>query len=79
MTVKGFGECYRGYDGLKAIKAALEIAGTTDKEKVRDAFGKVDTWGLTGHIKFDEFGQSTPTMYVIQVKGGKPYIPDFMQ
>jgi branched-chain amino acid transport system substrate-binding protein len=77
--IKGFGECYRGYDGLKAIKAALEIAGSTDKAKVREAFHKVDTWGLTGHIKFDEFGQSTPTMYVIQVRNGKPYIPDFMK
>ncbi len=77
--VKGFGECYRGYDGLKAIKAALEIAGTTDKEKVREAFHKVDTWGLTGHIKFDEFGQSTPTIYVIQVKDGKPHMPEFMK
>ena len=77
--IKGFGECYRGYDGLKAIKAALEIAGTTDKEKVREAFQKVDIWGLTGHIKFDQFGQSKPSMYVIQVKDGKPYIPDFMK
>lgn len=74
---KGFGECYRGFDGLKAMKAALEIAKTTDKEKVREAFAKVDTWGLTGRIKFDEFGQSTPNIYVIQVKNGKPYMPDF--
>ncbi|MEW6265139.1 MAG: ABC transporter substrate-binding protein [Thermodesulfobacteriota bacterium] len=77
--VKGFGECYRGYDGLKAMKAALEIAKTTDKEKVREAFHKVDAQGLTGHIKFDEFGQSRPTMYVIQVKNGKPFIPEFMK
>ncbi len=77
--VKGFGECFRGYDGLKAMKAALEIAQTTDKEKVRDAFAKVDTWGLSGHIKFDSFGQSTPTVYVVMVKDGKPAIPEFMK
>jgi branched-chain amino acid transport system substrate-binding protein len=77
--VKGFGECFRGYDGLKAMKAALEIAKTTDKEKVRDAFAKVDTWGLSGHIKFDSFGQSTPTVYVVMVKDGKPAIPEFMK
>ena len=75
--VKGFGECYRGYDGLKAMKAALEIAKTTDKEKVREAFAKVDTWGLTGHIKFDEFGQSRPNTYIVQIKDGKAYMPDF--
>ncbi len=74
---KGFGECYRGFDGLKAMKAALEIAKTTDKEKVREALAKVDTQGLTGRIKFDEFGQSSPNIYVVQVKDGKPYMPDF--
>jgi len=42
--VKGFGECFRGYDGLKAIKAALEIAKTTDKEKVREAFARSIRW-----------------------------------
>jgi branched-chain amino acid transport system substrate-binding protein len=77
--VKGFGECFRGYDGLKAMKAALEIARTTDKEKVKDAFAKVDTWGLSGHIKFDSFGQSTPTVYVVMVKDGNPAIPEFMK
>ena len=77
--VKGFGECFRGYDGLKAMKAALDIAHTTDKEKVRESFAKVDTWGLSGHITFDSFGQSTPTVYVVTVKDGKPAIPDFMK
>ena len=78
-AAKGFGECFRGYDGMKAIKAAFEIAKTTDKEKVREAFYKVDTWGLSGHIKFDEFGQSSPTILIVQVKNGKPFIPEFMR
>jgi branched-chain amino acid transport system substrate-binding protein len=78
-AAKGFGECFRGYDGMKAIKAALELAKTTDKEKVRAAFQKVDTWGLSGRIKFDEFGQSSPNILVIQVKNGKPAIPDFLK
>jgi branched-chain amino acid transport system substrate-binding protein len=78
-AAKGFGECFRGYDGMKAIKAALEIAKTTDKEKVREAFYKVDTWGLSGRIKFDDFGQSSPTILIVQVKNGKPFIPDFMK
>ncbi len=73
---KGFGECFRSYDGLKAVKAALEIAGSLDKDKIREAFHKVDTYGLSGPIKFDEFGQSRPTIQVIQVKDGKPYVPE---
>ncbi len=76
---RGFGECFRGYDGLKAYKAAVEIAKTTDKEKVREAFAKVDTWGLSGRIKFDAFGQSTPSIFVVQVKNGKPFIPKYMR
>ena len=76
---KGFGECFRGYDGMKAIKAAVEIAKTTDREKLREAFHRVDTWGLSGRIKFDEFGQSSPTILVVQVKNGKAFIPDFMR
>ena len=78
-AAKGFGECFRGYDGMKAIKAAMELAKTTDKEKVRAAFQNVDTWGLSGHIKFDEFGQSSPNILVIQVKNGKPAVPDFLK
>ncbi len=78
-AAKGFGECFRGYDGMKAIKAAIEVAKSTDKEKVRAAFQKVDTWGLSGHIKFDEFGQSSPNILIIQVKNGKPYLPEFMK
>ena len=78
-AAKGFGECFRGYDGMKAIKAAFEIAKTTNKEKVREAFYKVDTWGLSGRIKFDDFGQSSPTILIVQVKNGKPFIPDFMK
>jgi branched-chain amino acid transport system substrate-binding protein len=78
-AAKGFGECFRGYDGMKAVKAAMELAKTTDKEKVRQAFSKVDLWGLSGRIKFDEFGQSSPNILVIQVKNGKPSIPEFMK
>jgi branched-chain amino acid transport system substrate-binding protein len=78
-AAKGFGECFRGYDGMKAIKAAMEVAKSTDKEKVRAAFQKVDAAGLSGRIKFDEFGQSSPNILVIQVKNGKPFLPEFMK
>jgi branched-chain amino acid transport system substrate-binding protein len=79
FAAKGFGECFRGYDGMKTVKAAIDLAKTTDKEKVREAFSKVDAWGLSGRIKFDEFGQSSPNILVIQVKNGKPSIPEFMK
>jgi branched-chain amino acid transport system substrate-binding protein len=74
---KGFGECFRGYDGMKAIKAAIELAGTTDKEKVREAFAKVAVPGLSGEIKFNKFGQSKPNIMIVEVKDGKPFIPTY--
>lgn len=74
-AAKGFGECFRGYDGMIAVKAGIEKAGTTDKEKVREAFAKVKVDALSGTIQFDEFGQSTPSIFVVQVKNGKPFIP----
>jgi len=77
-SVKGMDDGYRSYDALKAIKTALEIAKTTDKEKVREAFYRVDVWGLTGPIKFDEFGQSRPSINCIQIKNGKAFLPDFL-
>lgn len=76
---KGFGECFRGYDGLQALTAAFKIAGTTDKNKVREALQKVDVNGLSGTIKFDKFGQSYPNIFVIQVKDGKPYLPQYFR
>jgi hypothetical protein len=57
----------------------MELAKTTDKEKVRAAFQKVDVWGLSGRIKFDEFGQSSPNILIVQVKNGKPFIPEVMK
>jgi branched-chain amino acid transport system substrate-binding protein len=78
-AAKGFGEAFRGYDGMKAIKAAMDLAKTTDKEKVRAAFQQVNVWGLSGHIKFDEFGQSSPNIMIVQVKNGKPFIPEGMK
>ena len=76
LAAKGLGEVFRSYDAMKAVKAVLELAKTTDKEKVREAFAKVDAQGLSGRIKFDEFGQSTPSIFVVQVKNGKPFIPE---
>jgi branched-chain amino acid transport system substrate-binding protein len=74
-AAKGFGECFRGYDAMKTIKAAVELAGTTDKEKVREALAKVELDVLAGHVKFDPFGQSKPNIFVVEVKNGKPFIP----
>ena len=76
---KGFGESFRPYDGIKTVAAAIEMAGSLENDKIREALAKVNIQGLSGPIKFDEFGQSRPTIQAIQVKGGKAHIPDFLK
>jgi branched-chain amino acid transport system substrate-binding protein len=56
-----------------AMVLAIEAAGSTDPDKVRDALAALDTQSFFGRIKFDPSGQNIyKPMSVIQVQGGKP-------
>jgi branched-chain amino acid transport system substrate-binding protein len=51
---------------------AVEKAGSTDPDKVRDAMAGLDTESFFGQIKFDDTGQNVyKPMSVIQVQNGK--------
>ena len=74
----GLTEGFRGYDGITTIAAAIREAGSTDSDKIRQAFWKVKVKGLNGDIAFapegpkgNESGQSTPNVYIVQIKDGK--------
>jgi branched-chain amino acid transport system substrate-binding protein len=78
----GATESFRGYDGIRAIAAAIEKAGKADAAAITAAFWQVDFTGLNGRIKFDktgpsgkESGQSTPEVYLIKIDGGKVILP----
>jgi branched-chain amino acid transport system substrate-binding protein len=78
----GVTESFRGYDGIRAITAAIQKAGKADPEAIRAAFWQLDITGLNGKIKFTkegpagkESGQSIPTVYLIQIENGKVIIP----
>jgi branched-chain amino acid transport system substrate-binding protein len=78
----GVTESFRGYDGIRAIAAAIQKAGKADPEAIRAAFWQLDITGLNGKIKFTkegpagkESGQSIPTVYLIQIENGKVIIP----
>jgi branched-chain amino acid transport system substrate-binding protein len=59
--------------GCLALVLAVEKAGTTDPDKVRDALSTLDTPSFFGPIKFNDKGQNvTKQMGVIQIQGGKP-------
>lgn len=44
------------YDAVKILAGAIERAGTTDGEAVRDEIAKTDYMGPTGPVTFNEYG-----------------------
>ena len=78
LNFGGLTEGFRGYDGITTIAAAIREAGSTEPDKIRQAFWKVKVNGLNGPIAFEpegpkgqESGQSKPSVYIVQIKDGK--------
>lgn len=78
----GLSDGFRGYDAITAIAAGIEAAGSAEPEAIRDALWKVDVKGVNGNIKFQkvgvegsESGQSSPNVYVVEIKDGKLALP----
>lgn len=60
---------------LIALQNALEMAGTTDRDAVREALKKLDIMTFYGPIKFREDGMnSVRNLPIIQVQGGTPVV-----
>lgn len=61
-----------GYDAIYMIKQAMEEAGSTDKEAVKDALAAIDfKGGLTGDIVFDDNNNPIKTICVNEYVDGK--------
>jgi branched-chain amino acid transport system substrate-binding protein len=78
----GLTDGFRGYDGILTAVQAINDAGKAEPEAIRDALWNVQVKGVNGNIKFDkvgpsgqESGQSTPNIYVVQIKDGKVVRP----
>jgi branched-chain amino acid transport system substrate-binding protein len=54
---------------VEALAQAMEVAGSIDPQKVRDALAKVRFDSLYGPIAFSEHGQIDLPQVVIQVQG----------
>lgn len=74
----GLSEGFRGYDGIMTIAAAIENAGSTEPDAIREALWDVQVKGVNGDIAFfkdgpegKESGQNEPNVYVIQLKDGE--------
>jgi branched-chain amino acid transport system substrate-binding protein len=82
---EGLTEGFRGHDGIATIAEAIRLAGKDEPRAIRDALWKVNITGVNGPIKFDkdgppgkESGQSRPSIFVVQIKGGKVTLPEFV-
>ena len=74
----GLTEGFRGYDGISTIVEAIKIAGKAEPKAIQAALWKTKVKGVNGDIAFkkdgpagQESGQSTPNVYIVQIKDGK--------
>ena len=74
----GLTESFRGYDGIQVIATAIQKAGSSESEAIREAMWKVNVPTLNGNVKFEkagpegkESGQSNPTIYFVKIENGK--------
>ena len=58
------------YDAAYILKAAIEKAGTTDKEAVAKAIKEIEFDGITGHLTFDEKNNPIKGITIIKIVNG---------
>ena len=82
----GLTEGFRGHDGIMTIAAAIEKAGKAEPKAIQKALWGVKVRGVNGPISFFKQGptgresaQSQPSVYIVQIKGGKVTLPSFMK
>ena len=60
-----------GYDATNMMLDAIQRAGSTDGDKIKDAMAKADYKGVTGQVKFDGDRNPVKSAVIIEIKGGK--------
>lgn len=61
----------QAYDSMGIILTAIENAGSTDREKIRDEVEKIDYAGVTGATKFNENRDSVRPFTIVKIEDGK--------
>jgi len=70
----GYEPDYHAASGVATVEAlvvAIEAAGSTDPQKVRDALAKVGFDSLYGHVAFNDKGQISLPQTMVQIQNGK--------
>ncbi len=60
------------YDSAKLAAEAINMAGSTDAKKVREAFGKIDRQGVLAHYKCEQNSDCNHQTNIIEIKNGQP-------
>lgn len=64
-----------GYNAINILAAAINRAGSTDAEKIREALTKTDYEGPNGKFKFDAKGQASGfNVVLVQLQKGVPVV-----
>ncbi|MGN6462511.1 MAG: ABC transporter substrate-binding protein [Pseudolabrys sp.] len=64
-----------GYNAINILAAAINRAGSTDAEKIREALTKTDYEGPNGKFKFDAKGQASGfSVVLVQLQKGVPVV-----
>lgn len=66
----------QAYDSVGMLLTAIEAAGTTDSEKVRDTLNEITYPGVTGETKFDENGEVQKEFISVTIQDGKFKVMD---
>jgi branched-chain amino acid transport system substrate-binding protein len=61
----------QAYDSVGLLLSAIEKAGTTDSEAVRNALAEVEYSGVTGDTKFDADGNVSKQFVKVTIKDGQ--------
>jgi branched-chain amino acid transport system substrate-binding protein len=73
-TKFGYEPDYHAASGVAAVEAlvnAIQSAGSTDPQKVRDALAEVSFDSLYGHIAFNDKGQISLPQIMVQIQNDK--------
>lgn len=60
-----------GYDATKIMAEAIKNASSSEAADIVESLANISTDGVTGHITFDENGDPTKSISVIQIVDGK--------
>ena len=64
-----------GYDSVMIMAKAIEAAGSTEPDAIRESLHMTDYEGLTGRFRFAENGQAYDfSLFMTEIKNGEPEI-----